>query len=111
MEKEYILCRFSTPISEEITPYPKKCEKWAYHAVRLHNADIVANNGNLDNEFWFLKEKIKAKCTIITMDNERDFIKDDPKILDKLSINTTKTQKTSAHNRSASDNLKKRGYS
>jgi hypothetical protein len=109
MQKEYILCRFSAPLAEEITPYHKKYEKWAYHAVRLHNADIVANKINLDDEFWFLKEKIKAKCTIITMANERDFIRDDPKILKKLGINKEEIPKTSAHNRSVSPNLNKRG--
>jgi hypothetical protein len=110
MDKQFILCRFSAPITEEITPYPKKFEKWAYHAVRVHNADILANQGNLEDEFWFLKEKIKAKSAIISMRNGNEFVRNDPQIVAKVAVQTSENDRSSAHNRSSSGNLGKRGY-
>lgn len=84
MQKDLILCHYNGLHVEEIFKSLPKADKWARNAIILHNADIVAKDGNLDNEFWFLNEKIKSRCTIITMTADNGFIKDDPTILKRL---------------------------
>jgi hypothetical protein len=112
MQKELILCHFNGLHIEEIYKSIPKSDKWAKQTVRLHNADIVAQHGNSESEFWFLEERIKSRSVIITFTADGDIIKDDPDVLKMLGRDSKgQANKGSAQNRgSLEDNNKKSGY-
>ncbi len=84
MQKDIIVCHFDGVNVTEVFKNIPRPDKWARKAVILHNASIVAEGGNLDQEFWFLNEKIKSKSTIITVGADNDIIKDDPAVIQRL---------------------------
>lgn len=105
MTKQLTLCHF-TGLVEPVWNYVPKTRRWAYHAVLLHNQDIIAQGGDLDKEFWFLREKIGAKTHVFTMAADHEFIKDDPLMLERLSVNKDNEPKGgSAQNRKTPDNF------
>lgn len=83
MKKALTLCRY-TGLVEPVWNYLPKARSWAYHSVMLHNKNIVDQGGDLDKEFWYLREQIGAKTHIISMTAGNEFIKDDPAILAKV---------------------------
>ncbi len=112
MQKELILCRYNGLHVEEIYKNIPKSDKWAKQTIRLHNADIVAQHGNTESEFWFLEERIKSRSVIITFTPDGNIIKDDPDILKTLGRGKqSQANKGSAQNRGTiEDNNKKSGY-
>lgn len=108
MQKDIIVCHFDGINVTEVFKNIPKPDKWARKAVVLHNASIVAEGGNLDNEFWFLNEKIKSKSTIITLGADNDVIKDDPAVLERLGkYIATPASGGNAKNRGTDDDLNK----
>ena len=109
MQKQLIVCHFNGVRIEQIYTNVPKTDKWAKQTVRLHNADIVANGGQLESEFWFLEEKIKSRSVIITLAPDGDFIKDDPDILNRLGLDKqAQTKPGSAQNRGKEGDFNKR---
>lgn len=104
MTKQLTLCRY-TGLVEPVWNYVPKTRRWAHHAVLLHNQDIIAQGGDLDKEFWFLREKIGAKIHVFTMTADHEFIKDDPLMLELLGESKSEDDKNgSAQNRKTPDN-------
>lgn len=105
MTKQLTLCHFTGKV-EPVWNYLPKARRWAHHAVLLHNKDITDNGGNLDSEFWFLREQIGAKTHVFTMTAEQEFIKDDPEKLELLiGSNDGQDYSGSAQNRKTPDNF------
>lgn len=79
-----LLCRFNYPMVDELAEWNEEYLNHGHKVVKTLNDTIVNPKGEFDNEFWFIKTKVRGETKIIAATNQHDWPANYPPILEKL---------------------------